>query len=117
MAVGATAAVVHWSVAVGVASAFALAPLLANVLGWVVAFSVSFAGQSLLTFRDQQAPATRAARRFALLSFSGFVVNESAYAAVLRFSPWRYDLLLGLVLVGVAVVTYLVSRHWAFRGS
>jgi putative flippase GtrA len=94
-----------------------LPPLAANVGGWLVAFCVSFAGQFGFTFRDQGAPLAQAARRFFLLSLGGFMLNEAAYAVLLRWSPWRYDLLLALVLVGVAIVTYLLSRRWAFRRS
>jgi len=115
--VGSTAAFVHWATVVALVRLLALPPLAANVAGWAVAFSVSFAGQFSLTFRDQGAPLAQAARRFFLLSFGGFMLNEAAYAVLLRWSPWRYDLLLALVLVGVAIVTYLLSRRWAFRGS
>jgi hypothetical protein len=57
----------------------------------------------------------QAARRFFALSFAGFAINELAYATLLRWSPWRYDVLLAIVLVGVAVLTYLLSRRWAFQ--
>ncbi len=81
----------------------------------MVAFCVSFAGQWCLTFHDQGAPLGRAARRYTLLSLGGFAVNEGAYAVLLRWSPWRYDVLLGVVLCGLAVGTYLLSRAWAFQ--
>jgi len=115
--VGSSAAFVHWATVVTLVRLLALPPLAANIGGWLVAFGVSFAGQSGLTFRDQGAPLAQAARRFFMLSFGGFMLNEAAYAVLLRWSPWRYDLLLALVLVGVAIVTYLLSRRWAFRGS
>lgn len=115
--VGSSAAFVHWATVVSLVRLFALAPLAANVAGWLVAFGVSFAGQFAFTFRDQGAPVLQAARRFFLLSFGGFMLNEAAYAVLLRWSPWRYDLLLAGVLLGVAIVTYLLSRRWAFRGS
>lgn len=117
IAVGSAAALVHWSVVVALVSGLGAAPLAANVGGWLVAFGVSFAGQSLLTFRDHGAPVAQSAPRFFALSFGGFALNETAYALVLRFSPWRYDVVLAFVLVGVAVATYLLSRHWAFRRS
>jgi hypothetical protein len=40
-----------------------------------------------------------------------------AYAILLRWSGMRYDLVLAIVLVGVAVITYLLSSRWAFLGS
>lgn len=114
---GCAAALVHWLTVVALVNSLHAAPLAANVAGWAVALCVSFAGQAGLTFRDQGAPLARSAPRFLLVSLGGFAVNEASYALLLRFSPWRYDLLLALVLLGVATLTYLLNRHWAFRRS
>jgi putative flippase GtrA len=115
VAVGATAAAVHFAVVVAVVEAGLAPPLAANVAGWLVAFLVSFAGQHRFTFGDRSAPVRHAAPRFFALSAAGFAVNEAAYALLLRLAPVRYDVALALVLVGVAVMTYVLSSAWAFR--
>lgn len=115
IAVGCCAAGTHWLVTVGAVSLAGTPPLLANGFGWIVAFTVSFSGHYFLTFRHQQAPLATAAWRFFLVSAAGFAINELAYAGLLAFSPWRYDVLLAIVLVGVAGATFVVSRLWAFR--
>lgn len=115
--VGCAAAAVHFGVVVLLVSYGGAAPLVANVGGWLVAFVVSFWGQWSLTFRAQGAPALRAFRRFFVLSSLGFATNEAAYAVLLHFSSLPYHVLLAAVLVGVAVMTYLLSSSWAFRGS
>ena len=117
VAVGCTAAAVHFGVVVALVSGLGLPPLAANVAGWLVAFVVSFLGQWQLTFRAHGAPWLQALRRFFLLSAAGFAINEASYAILLRWTPWRYDVLLAGVLVGVAVMTYLLGSRWAFRGS
>ena len=117
MLVGCAAAAVHWAVVVGLVGREGWAPLRANVAGWLVAFTVSFTGHFRLTFRDRGARIGPAALRFFAVSAGGFAVNESAYALLLGWSGGRYDLLLAGVLVGVAVVTYLLSRHWVFLRS
>lgn len=89
-------------------------PLVANVPGWFVAFGVSFAGHHLLTFRGHGAGAGAAAARFLMVSAGGFAVNESAYALLLEWTGQRYDLLLAVVLLAVATLTYLLGRHWVF---
>jgi hypothetical protein len=53
----------------------------------------------------------------ALVSALGFCINESAYALLLHGSGLGYRTALAAVLLGVAVLTYLLSRHWAFLGS
>lgn len=115
--VGATAAAVHFAVVVALVETTGAHPLLANVGGWLVAFLVSFAGQHRLTFGDRRAPVLQAAPRFFAISAAGFAANEAAYAATLRLSGLRYDVALAVVLVAVAVMTYLLSSRWAFRRS
>lgn len=116
IAVGCAAAAVHLAVVVLLVSGLGQWPLLANVGGWLVAFVVSFSGHWLLTF-EQRAPWRRAARRFFTISLGGFLINETTYAVLLRLSGWRYDVLLAIVLVAVALLTYLASSRWAFLGN
>jgi putative flippase GtrA len=115
IAVGCTAAAVHFGVVLLLVSHGVAAPLLANVAGWSLAFIVSFLGQWRFTFRAQAAPMGQALQRFLVLSLGGFAANEAAYAALLRWTNVRYDVLLAFVLLGVAFATYVLSSRWAFR--
>lgn len=115
IAVGCAAAATHWAVAVGCVEAFGMPPLAANLIGWLVAFAVSFAGHYRLTFRHSKPPWTIAARRFFLVSAAGFAINEASYAWLLHSTAIRYDILLALILAGLAVATFIASRLWAFR--
>jgi len=117
VAVGCAAAATHWAVAVLCIAHAGLPPLVANVAGWLTAFVVSFAGHFRLTFRHADLAWRQAARRFFVVSASGFAVNECAYAWLLHASGIRYDLLLALILVAVAALTFIASRWWAFRRS
>lgn len=113
--VGCAAAATHWGVVVAAVSGLGMAPLVANVAGWLVAFCVSFAGHYLLTFRHHHAPLARAARRFFAVSALGFAVNELAYAWLLKATALRYDVLLALILIAIAGMTFILGRLWAFR--
>lgn len=115
--VGCAAAATHWVVAVACVAVAGLAPLLGNVIGWLVAFGVSFTGHYRLTFRHQHAPLARAAIRFFMVSALGFGINEISYAILLHTTHIRYDILLALVLVGIAGMTFILGRYWAFRRS
>ena len=115
VAVGCTAAAVHFGVVLLLVSRAGAAPLAANVAGWLPAFGVSFLGQWRFTFAGRGAPGGQALRRFLALSLGGFAANECAYAALLHWSGASYAVLLAVVLVGVAVSTYVLSSLWAFR--
>ena len=117
VAVGCAAAATHLGVVLLLVGGYGWPPLVANVGGWLAAFVVSFSGHQWLTFRAAGAPPWRAARRFFVLSALGFGINELAYAITLHWTGWRYDVLLALILVGVAFITYLLSSRWAFLGS
>jgi putative flippase GtrA len=112
--VGSLAALTHLVVVMALVETTGMAPLWANVGGWMVAFTVSFAGHHRLTFSGSASPFWPALRRFWLISLGAFLVNQAAYAVLLRWSGWNYALLLALVLVGVAVGTFVLSRWWAF---
>jgi putative flippase GtrA len=116
--VGCAAAAVHLGTVVLLVSGFGWRPLVANVIAWLVAFCVSFSGHWHLTFPHSGAPMVRAIRRFFAISFAGFVVNEAMYAVLLHFTGARwYAVVLFFVLLSVAVITYLLSSRWAFRGT
>lgn len=115
-AVGGSAAAVHFLVVWLLVGSYGWGPLLANIAGFLLAFVVSFLGHHRLSFASQQATAKQALPRFAAVAVTGFVCNELLYAALLRMG-FEYRLALLLVLVAVAAMTWLLSRHWAFKGQ
>ncbi|NYT65505.1 GtrA family protein [Alcaligenaceae bacterium] len=117
VAVGCAAAATHWLAVVILVSINNLAPLGANFIGWLVAFCVSFTGHYFLTFRQHATSVARAALRFFGVSALGFAVNELAYAWLLHHTTLPYDLLLALILMAIAVMTFVLGRYWAFRRS
>ena len=118
VAVGCAAAGVHLGTVMVLVSLLGWAPLVANIVGWMVAFCVSFSGHWHLTFPRSGAPLMRAALRFMLVSLTGFAINEVMYAVALHFTGTHwYAVVLFFVLLAVAVMTYLLSSRWAFRGT
>jgi len=113
--VGLSAAAVHLAVVWALVSQTGMAALLANPAGFFVAFWVSFFGHRHGSFaRDDPHPIRHALPRFAVVAVVGFLANELLYALLLNFTPLPYTVALFLVILTVAVGTYLASRHWAF---
>lgn len=113
-ATGAAAAATHLLVVVLLVEGGGAAPLVANIGGFLVAFGVSYPGHRYLTFATGRAPPAQSLPRFFLVAGLGFLLNESLFALLLLLTPLPYPAALLLVLGLVAVVTYLLSRHWAF---
>ena len=115
IAVGSAAALTHLMVVALVVELAGLQPLAANVIGFCVAFLVSFAGHARWTFPISPQRFAAARRRFFAVACTGFVLNQIAYAEALHLSGPRYYLLaLAAVLIGVAAATFLLSKLWAF---
>lgn len=119
--VGIAAMAVHWLVVAALVPLGA-APLVANIVAFAVAFNVSYTGHRHWTFARpaDAAPGTAAApqatpfKRFLGVALLSFVLNETLYYALLR-QGIEYRLALFVVLVAVAVLTFVLSRYWAFR--
>ncbi len=113
--IGSAAAATHWLVAVLAVELGDIRAYLANVVGWLVAFFVSFSGHYTLTFRHQQKTLLTAVWRFWCVSAAGFLINEVAFVALLNRTPLPYYGLLAIILISIAALTFVFSRYWAFR--
>jgi putative flippase GtrA len=114
--VGGSAAAVHLGVVALLVEQFSCKPTVANVAGFLIAFFVSFCGHYFLTFRDLQARLWRAVQRFFAIAVLGFVINQITYMTLLVWIDSRlYLAALVCVLVGVALLTFVLSKRWGFR--
>jgi putative flippase GtrA len=114
-AVGTAAAVTHLAVVAALVETLALHPLAANVVGFGVAFFVSFGGHARWTFPIDRERFAAARMRFFLVALAGFALNQTAYAWVLHIVGADYYLpALAAVVLGVAGSTFLLSKLWAF---
>lgn len=113
IAVGSAAALTHMAV-------FALThlhvwPEVANALGFMVAFFVSFAGHRWLSFSDAGTSVAQSFSRFVMTALAGFATNEIVFVLLLRELGWPSFVALFAALVFAAGQTFLLSRFWAFR--
>jgi len=113
LAVGGSAAATHMAI-------FSLVqahmwPELANALGFVIAFFVSFAGHRMLSFQDAGTSLATSLRRFGVTALAGFASNELIFVLLFRGLALPSLLALFLALVFAAGQTFVLSRFWAFR--
>lgn len=115
--VGVTAMLAHLGSVALMLVPLGLAPLLANILGFLLAFQVSHYGHRHFTFRDQETTAASSRGRFFLVALLSFAVNEVLYWVLLRYTALDYRVALAMVLVAVALLTFVLARHWAFASG
>ncbi len=115
IAVGCAAGLTHMTVVALLVELAGWHPLVSNVAAFCVAFCVSASGHSRLTFPQPPAQRAEACRRFAILAITSFTLNQSIYAYALDvFGERLYLPILAVVVLGVAVFTFTMSRIWAF---
>lgn len=115
--IGAAAALDHYVVALIANHVMHLSPAWANVTGFCCAFPVSYFGHRHLTFPDQTKTHLQAFPRFMAVALLGFFANQSLLLFILQFTIVPFWLALAIVMIIVAVCTYLLSRHWAFTSQ
>lgn len=114
LVIGALAALVHYIVAVTLEGGFDVTPAWSNIFGFCVAFPVSYVGHRTLTFADKTKPHHQAFPRFLLVAILGFLANQSLVLLALHFTQLPFWLVLAIVMLLVAVSTYMLSKYWAF---
>ena len=92
-----------------------LAPLLANIIAFLIAFQVSFFGHARFTFNVSDPNNRKHQIKFFSVALFSFLLNEACYKVLLDVFHMQYLVALTIVLVGVAFVTFALSKLWAFR--
>jgi putative flippase GtrA len=113
-AVGISAMLVHFFLVAALLVPAGLSPLIANSIGFLVAFQVSYQGHYRLTFKAEQVPHRIALPRFFAVACIGFAANELMYFMLLRYTPIDYRVALLFVLLAVAALTFFMGKLWAF---
>jgi putative flippase GtrA len=112
--VGGCAAGVHYLVTLAVDAATGMDPAWSNLIGFLCAFPVSYLGHRRFSFAGTQASHRQALPRLLAVSCTAFLGNQLMLAALLRYTPLPLWIALAIVLVCVAVSTWVLGRYWAF---
>lgn len=117
LGVGGFATVTHYLAVLCLVYLLTLQPEAANVIGFLVAFSVSFFGHWRWTFKEQQARFDRALPAFAIVAVCMFLLNATLFHLMLQYTQIRFEISLLFAQSLVLVLTFLASKYWAFGMS
>ncbi len=132
LAVGASAALVHFLVLISIVNFTTVTPAWANVGAFLIAFMVSFFGHFYLTFKqsnrsnennrhNNNIKSNRSKHLSTLVkwfgsSVIGFIANQSLFVLGLNWFGERYYVLIWLIVTGViTVMTFALGKFWAFK--
>lgn len=115
IAVGVTAAAVHFLTVWMLVRLTPLSPAWANVPAFWIAFSVSYSGHNTFTFAGRSGSGQRSMLRWMAVSIGGFLLNQSLYVLALRWLPEIHYLVLLFIVTGmVTLATFFLGKYWAF---
>ena len=112
--VGLSAAAVNYLAVVAIVEYAHWNPLVANIVAYLLAFNVSYLGHRLFTFNHKQ-HAKKSIIKFFLVVALGFVLNESLFAILLHSTTLHYTESLLITIFSVAIITFTLSKLWAFK--
>jgi putative flippase GtrA len=117
--VGLGATLIHVLAYAGLIELLAAPPLVANALGFAAGVNLSFAGHRGWTFRDQhaRADARRSLPRFWAVALLGFALNTTFVWLVTGPLALAYGWAIPLIAGVTPVVTFALSKLWAFRAT
>jgi putative flippase GtrA len=113
--IGVLAAIVNFIVVIFLVEKFAWHPLTSNILGFILAFQVSFFGHRHWTFKSANIKNHHVAwAKFFIVAIFSLGLNQASYAFYLFFIS-HYTLALFLALATVPPITFILSKIWAFK--
>ena len=113
--VGISAAIFHLLIVWLLVNGNVLTPLQANIAGFLGAVNVSYFGHSQFTFSQIKKVSIQTFTKFFSVACASFLINQIAYFYGLKWFGSKFYLpILALVLVAVALLTFIFSKFWVF---
>lgn len=112
--VGLTAAAIHFSTVVFIVQFFAVAPLIANIFGFLISFQMSYWGHRRWTFHETESLHRIAIPKLFIVQILNFAGNETLFYVFLLLKL-PYPLALLIVLSILPFFTFVSSKLWVFR--
>jgi putative flippase GtrA len=113
--VGGGAAAVHFLSVILFVELLAIPALIANIFAFLIAFCFSFSGQRFLTFSSSNQTFFYSLKRYFLVSVCSFIFNELFFYIAVYLLNIPYYIALPIIVLLVAIGTFVVSKRWAFK--
>lgn len=112
--VGVTAAAIHFAIVVLLVQKAGLAPLVANIFGFLISFQASYWGHRCWTFQGTMIVHTIAFPKLLLVQVLNLAANEALFYVFLA-CDLPYPVALLIVLTILPLYTFVISKVWVFN--
>lgn len=114
--VGGLSTLVHMVVAQGLLATELASLGWSNVVGFVIAFFVSFLGHYHFSFQ-RNTPFLRSMLRYGVIALMGFAVNNFVLLGLVSMNVLPEAVALAVAIIIVPVGTFIASRFWGFTAA
>ncbi len=111
--VGVAATLTHGAILWALVESVRMRPSIATVIGFLVAFNVSYFGHYYFTFRSNE-PHRRALPVFAVTASMGAVLNWLIFVIANDILSWNYWVAFAIAIGLVPIFVFIVSKRFAF---
>jgi putative flippase GtrA len=111
--VGVLATLIHVAIGLALAEGAGMPAFWANFAAFGAAVIVSYFGNLAWTFGLRNEGFARLPR-FLVIALAGLLLNQGTVFAAVGLLGWSYRVALALVVMVVPLLTFTLSRRWAF---
>ncbi|MEO1920161.1 MAG: GtrA family protein [Paracoccaceae bacterium] len=113
--VGVAASILHFITAVVTMRVFGAPILLANLIGFIVAFGLSYVGHYKWTFQSSENHKV-SVPKFAITAVTGYLINNVVLIILISLTGVEHSVFILIAIAVSAAVVYLISSRWIFGG-
>lgn len=108
---------VHVTMAVALIELAGYHPVPGNLLAFLAALIVGYAGNALWTFRGRSGVDGLTFGRYILVALSGVVYNAAVMALAVEVFRLGYQVGLAAIIMSWPAMSFLIMRYWVFPRS
>lgn len=113
--VGLLAACVHYMVAISLLNLWSLSIGVSNLIGFLLAFWVSFFGHHYFSFQIKQQISQESLLKFLLVASMGFVLNESLVLSLHHATSLSLQQIVIIAIAITACITFFLNKLFSFQ--
>lgn len=110
--VGVLATLIHYTIALFCIERLFIAPLLANVIAYATAVTVSYLGHSALTFKKSRTKSN--AVKFLTVSLLALALSQLVLHFLTIYTALGHRLIFMIVVFSIPALSFVLNKYWVY---